>query len=182
MQVVGDRPLARRRPLALAADLLAGDLDRLGGPAGRLLEVDLQLHQQVLAGARAAATLAEEVAEQAAAEDVAEGRHDVFGVAEVVDPGPLQPGVPVAVVALALLLVGEDLVRLGRLLEALLGLGVARVLVGVVLQGELAIGFLDLLGVGVALHAQDFVIIALRVPSAWRLDRVGEGAALVDDP
>ena len=85
-----------------------------------------------------APALAEEVAEEAAAEDVAERRHDVFGVAEVVDARPFQAGVAVAVVPLALVLVGEDLVRLGRFLEPLLGLGVARVLVGMILQGQSA--------------------------------------------
>ena len=120
------------------------------------------MHEQVLTGPRAAPALAEQVAEEAAAEDVAERRHDVFGVAEVVDPRPFEAGVAVAVVALPLRLVGEDLVRLGRLLEPLLGLGVARVLVGVVLQGQLPIGFLDLFGRGVALDAKDFVIITLR--------------------
>ena len=51
-----------------------------------------------------------------------------------------------AVVAGALLRVGEDLVRLGGLLEALLGGLVARVLVRVELVGELAVGALQLLG------------------------------------
>ena len=48
------------------------------------------------------------------------------------------------VVLLALLGVAEDLVRLGDLLEALGGLGVALVLVRVVLLGELAVLLLDL--------------------------------------
>ena len=133
-----DRPLARARALALAAILLAIDVDRLGRAPRRLDQLDLELEEQVLPGAGAAAALAEEVAEEPAAEDVAEGRHDVFGVAEVVDPRPFQPGVAVAVVTLPLRLVGEDLVRLGRLLEPLLGLGVARVLVGMVLQRQSA--------------------------------------------
>ena len=131
-------------------------------PRGGLDEVDLELVEQVLARPRAPPALAEEVAEEAAAEDVAEGRHDVLGVAEVVDPRAFDPGVAVAVVPLALRLVGEDLVRLGPFLEPLLGLGVARVLVGVVLQGQLPIGFLDLFGGGVAFDPKDFVIITFR--------------------
>ena len=105
---------------------------------------------------------AEDVAEEAAAEDVAEGRHDVVGVAEVVDARPFHPGVAVAVVPLALRLVGEDFIRLGRLLEAALGLLVPGVLVRVILQGELPIGLLDLVGRRVPLQAQDLVIVALR--------------------
>ena len=84
-------------------------------PARGLEELDLELHEQVLARPRAAPALAEQVAEEAAAEDVAEGRHDVVGVAEVVDRRPFEPGVAVAVVPLPLRLVGEDLVGLGRL-------------------------------------------------------------------
>ena len=68
---------------------------------------------------------------------------------------------PVAVVSGALLLVGEDLVGLGGFLELALGLGVARVLVGVELQGHLPIALLDLLDRGLALDGQDFVVIAL---------------------
>ena len=69
------------------------------------------------------------------------------GVAELVVAGPL-------------LAVGEDLVGLGRLLELLDGLGVAGVAVGVVLDRQLAIRRRDLLVGSVALHAQDFVVIA----------------------
>ena len=108
-----------------------------------------------------ASPLAEHVAEEAAAEDVGEGGHDVLGVAEVVHPRAFEPGVAVAIVAGALLLVGEDLVRLGGLLELLLRRGVARVLVRVELQGHLPITLLDFLDRGLALDGQDLVIIAL---------------------
>ena len=82
-------------------------------------------------------------------------------VAEVVERRPFEPGVAVAVVPLPLLLVGEDLVRLGRFLELLLGLVVARVVVRVVLQGQLPVGFLDVVGRGVAADSEHFVKIAL---------------------
>src|SRR5207302_510109 len=128
----GDRPLAGPRSLALVAIFLAIEVDRLGRPPRGLLQVDLELEEQVLPGSRAAAALAEHVAEEAATEDVTERRHDVLGVAEVVHPGPIHAGMPVAVVTLALGLVGQYFVRLGPLLEPPLGLGIARVLVGVV--------------------------------------------------
>ena len=48
------------------------------------------------------------------------------------------------IVLRALLRVGKDLVRLRPLLESALGLGIARILVGVVLQRQLPIGFLDI--------------------------------------
>ena len=60
--------------------------------------------------------------------------------------GPAPPGgrVPELVVAGALLRVAQHLVRLGGLLEALLGFLVAGVPVGVALEGDLAVGLLDL--------------------------------------
>ena len=57
----------------------------------------------------------------------------------------LPPAWPKLVVAGPLLRIGEDVVGLGDLLEALLGGLVARVLVGVELVGELAVGGLELL-------------------------------------
>ncbi len=97
-----DGPLRGAGTVALGAVLLAVDVDRLGRAPRGLLELDLQLQIKVLARPRAAAALAEQVAEQAAAEDVAERRHDVLGVAEVVDPRAFEAGVAVPVVALPL--------------------------------------------------------------------------------
>ena len=76
-----------------------------------------------------------------------------------------------AVVLLALLGVAEDVVRLGDLLEALLGLLVAGVLVGVVLARELAVRLLDLVGRGLALDAEHLVVVLCghrRPPSSPR--------------
>ncbi|KAF5055611.1 hypothetical protein DSECCO2_375850 [anaerobic digester metagenome] len=73
-----------------------------------------------------------------------------------VDAGMAEP-----VVLGALGCVAQDLVGLGRLLEHVLGLRIVRVAVGVVLQGELAIGALDLISRGTAADAQHFVVIAL---------------------
>ena len=66
-----------------------------------------------------------------------------FGIAVA-----FQPGMAVAIVALAFLRIAEDFVGLGRLLELGVRLGVADVAVGVILHGQLAIGLLDLLVVG----------------------------------
>ena len=66
----------------------------------------------------------------------------------------LLPVLAVAVVLGALLGVGEHVVRLVDLLEALLGRLVARVHVRVVLAGELPEGRLDLLLGGVLLDAE----------------------------
>ena len=87
-------------------------------------------------------------------------------------PGRNEPGSKpedaALVVLLALLGVGQDRVRLLDLLEALLGLLVARVLVRVVLARELAVGLLDLLGGGLLVDAERLVWIALRRASGRR--------------
>ncbi len=70
-----------------------------------------------------------------------------------------------AVVARALLAVGEDRVGLAALLEALFGPGIVGIAVGMVLQRELAIGALDFLVVRRAADAQHFVVIAFYVGS-----------------
>src|SRR5262249_20513733 len=74
------------------------------------------------------------------------------------------------VVLLALLSVGQDVVRLGDLLEPLLRLGVALVGVGVVLAGELPVRLLDLVrGRGLG-DVKSLVIVLLEeVPSAHLL-------------
>ena len=64
---------------------------------------------------------------------------------------------PAAVVLLALVGVAEDVVGGLDLLEALLGLGVVRVAVGVVLADELAVRLLDLVGRRLLVDAQDLV-------------------------
>src|SRR5262249_25886904 len=65
-----------------------------------------------------------------------------------------------AIVAGALLFVREHLVRLGRLLEAGLGLGVARVAVRVVLERARPVRFADVVRGCVLGDAEDLVIIA----------------------
>src|SRR5690606_34395553 len=69
--------------------------------------------------------------------------------------GALDPGVAIAVVRRAPLRVAQDLVRLRRFLEALLGLLRPVVPVRVILQRKLPVGLLDRLAVRVACHAQD---------------------------
>ena len=83
-------------------------------------------------------------------------------------PAAAEARVAVRVVALALLGVAEDAVGLRRLLEALLGLLVARVAVGVVLERQLAVGGLDLLLGGVPGDPEDLVVVALGHQAAGR--------------
>src|SRR5262249_11245057 len=89
-------PFARTRAATLAAEVLPADLNGPGRPPGCLEKLDLELHQKVWPRARSAPPLSEEVSEEAAAEDVAEGRHDVIGRAEVMEGRALQPGMSIA--------------------------------------------------------------------------------------
>ncbi len=107
----------------------------------------------------AAARASEERPEQVAPEDVAERAEDVLVRAEAA--AALHGRVAVAVVDRPLLEVGEDLVGLRGLLELLLGRLVAGVLVGVVLQRQLAVGRLDVVGRRGAGDAEDLVGVAL---------------------
>jgi hypothetical protein len=69
--------------------------------------------------------------------------------------------VAVAVVDAAPLGIGQHLVRLGRLLELLLGLGVVLVHVRMQLAGEPPERLLDLTLVGPARDAEHLVVVAL---------------------
>ena len=79
-------------------------------------------------------------------------------------PGAAQALVAVGVVGTAPLGVGEHLVGFRGRLELLLGLGVVVVDVGVQLAGEAAEGGLHLGFVGVAVDAEDLVVVAGHQP------------------
>jgi len=141
---------------------VAGNLDLRLAAEGRLGEGDLEVVAEIgaalLAVARSAALpedLAEDVPEDVV--DVAAGEPGLEGA------GPETAGrlVAEAIVAGALFRIAENLVRLGGLLELLLGDLVAVVLVGVVLDGELAERALQLLRRGRARNPTDLIVIAL---------------------
>ena len=126
-------------------------------PRRRLRERDLDVGGDV----RAARPHAHRLRDQVVAE---EGREDVGEAAEVEGRGPeaaaAQAGVAEAVVELARLALREHLVRLDRLLEALLGIGRLRD-VGVELARQPAKRLLDLRLAGVAVDAEHLVVVAL---------------------
>ena len=137
-----------------------------GHACGRLFERHLQIVAEVCAALRRRATRARRAA---AAENVAEAEEVAEYVLDAAEAlrAPARAGrrrrdtgVAEAVVARALLGVGEDGVSLGRLLELLLGLLVAGVFVRVVADGELAVGALNLRLVRAPAHAEDFVVVA----------------------
>ena len=154
-------PAARPRAVAAAgrARDVAADLDVLGDAPDRLGEGQVDIDAQVGAAglAATAAAAAEEVAE-----DVAERREDVLdvGVAAGRAVDAADAVEPEAVVALALFVVGQDRVRVGGLLELLLGLLVPRVVIGVVLLGEAVVRLLQLGRARLPIDFEDFIEIA----------------------
>jgi hypothetical protein len=141
------------------------------GAVHRLLEAQRHLGLEIspaLLGARPGSAGAIASTAAGAAEDVREDVAEVArertrieapraaGGAEAAErPAP-------AVVGLALLGIGEDIVRLRDLLEALLRLLVAPVAVRVVLAREPPVGLLDLLVGGVLAYAEDLVVVGSR--------------------
>ena len=156
---------AGARAVAAGAHLEARYLEHRLGAGGRVGELDLQVVAEVCsaAGAPGPAPLAE----AAESEDVAQVAQDVAEVGEDRRVEALRParavdaGMAELVVAAALAGVGQHRVGLGRLLEAFLGPGVARVPVGVILERQLAVGALDLLLVRGARDAQNLVVVSL---------------------
>ena len=139
------------------------ELDDFRRALGRFEQVqrDFALHVAPLAGPAApAATAAEQVAEEALAEYVAKGLENIAHVAEVRRIAALQALESVAIVLRPLLRMIQHLEGLGRLLEPDDRRFIARVAVGVILQGQFAIGLGDLLLACGAIDAEDFVIVA----------------------
>ena len=112
-----------------------------------------------VAGLGAAAEDArEDVAEAAAAEDIVEAAEAPEAARAVTGVG-VEGRVAELVVLLALVGIGEDLIGLVGLLEALLTGLVAGVLIGVVLLGDLAVCFFDLVLRGALRNAEHLVVI-----------------------
>ena len=159
--VAGDGSRARSGAVASAGVAGLGHARRHadGDPGVRLRERDLGTRDDIATTRRptAARLLAEEGLTEERAEDVGE-------IAEVEVrrrvPPATEPLAAVPVVGGAAFRVGQDLVRLGRLAEALLGI---RLLgnVGMELARELAERPLDLGVRGAPVDAQDLVVVAL---------------------
>ena len=158
--VAAGAPNGRRARLdSVAATRRAGhrDLERHchRDAPGRLGELDLDGRADICAAAAGPGR------EQVVAE---ERREDVREPADVElrrpEPARTEPGVPVPVVQRARLGAREDLVGLGHLAEAQLGVGLVRD-VGMQLPGEAPERLLDRRVVGVARDAEELVVVAL---------------------
>ena len=145
------RPRLRARAAADVAARLEAHRERRLDALERVLErqgdLDLDVRAPLAArlpGRPAAHAAAEQPAEQVAeVAELAEVERDALAARAEAHTAVRRA---VVVVGLALLRVGEDVVGGLQLLEALLRLLVARVLVRVVLPGELAVRLLDLVG------------------------------------
>src|SRR5439155_4989673 len=150
-----DQP--RTRAAALSAHSGAGHVDRAFRTEDRFLERDLDVHAQVIAALRSGASPPSGATAEEHVEEVEGG---IEGERTEVRRHPVG-GVPERVVALPLLRVAEHRVGLADLFEALLGLLVPVVAVGVVLHRQLAVRRAQLLGGGVATDPEHLVVVAL---------------------
>jgi hypothetical protein len=81
-------------------------------------------------------------------------------------------GITEGVVLATLLIVAQDSVGFADFFEFFLGLFIALIAIGMVFEGELAIGFFDVVGASPALYLEYFVVICHRKfppPSTWIL-------------
>ena len=152
--------------LAVGALLHAGSGDLLFATEGRLLKGDVHAHAHALAlaGGVRVAGLAAEAAE--AAENVPKNIAEIAKAVKAAEAARAVSRVGIEgrmaklVILLALFLVGEHLVGLVCLLEALLARLVAGVQVGVVGLGDLAEGLFDLVLCGALVYAEHLIVIA----------------------
>src|SRR5439155_10984961 len=177
---VGRRPRLRSRAPTHRAGSRPLDAQGNGGALHRIFEGDPDLGLQVRssgrpAGSSAPASTGEHAEQVSEVSDVAHAlaeREPLRANAPASSGPPTRPRsaepsetrgshVPDLVVLLAFLLVAEDVVGGRDLLEAILGVLVPAVPVGVVLLGELPVGLLDLGGRGVLGVAQHLVVVLL---------------------
>ncbi len=165
-------PGSRPRPVARMAAHVGRHVDRCGDALDGVLEGEVQLcfHVDAALGAGSGSSAAGAAGATPAASE--QPTEDVAQVADVVDTeGGAAPTAEAAgeatghgahgpdlVVLLASVGITEDVVGGADLFERLL---VARVGIGMVLLGQLAVGARDLLGRGRARHTQGLVVVLL---------------------
>src|ERR1039458_4601233 len=137
-------------------------------PARRFFEFDFKIVAQVVAtpGARTRASAA---GAGQIAKDVGENFLEALAEVETAESArtlrSLKGGVTEAVILRAPLGIGKDLVSLVEFLESLLGFFVAGIAIGMKLNGESAVGFLQFDFAGAVIDTEDFVIVAFM---CWR--------------
>src|SRR5579875_277438 len=167
-------PVAGAVAVAVGTRIDPGDLEGRVRPRHRRREREPDRDLDVAAARPGARRASPEEVPPAPEELLEEGvrSEEVLQVARVAEVVPgespraelrVDRGEALGVVPSPFLGVGEDLVRLGELLEALLrGLGVRRVEIRVVEAGELSIGALDLIGGRGPRDPEHFVVVPFR--------------------
>ena len=64
------------------------------------------------------------------------------------------------VIGRAIVVIAQHLIGLGDFLEFMLGLGITRIAIRVILHRQLAIGFFEIFGVTVFRHAEKLVVVS----------------------
>ena len=155
----GDLLLHLELLLYALVDLLEGEADasaKVG--AAQDLTATAATSAEAAEVKAAEATTSEEVAE--AAEDIFH-RHASAEATATAGGAATDTGMTELVVALALLWIAQYVIGLSKLLELLFGLLVPGILVGVIFDGELAVGLLQLFGRSALSYAKDFIVIFL---------------------
>ena len=155
------------RAVALGAGDVFAHFEFLGNARADFFEREAYLHAHVAAPVLALAASAAETSEAAesAAEDIAEVAENVVQVHAACSETAETAGCSVhacraeLVVAGTLVGVAQHVVGLRRLLELLFCLLVAGIAVGVVFDGHLLVGTLNLVGRGRTLHAEYLIIV-----------------------
>ncbi len=170
-------PVFRTGAFAVGACHESGNLELLFDPVHYILERHLHGDAEVgtsvdplARSAGGSSETAEAAVTFTTAENVAECRENIFHRHSATETTAKASGAAAEslrthrmaelVVLRAFLRVAEDIVRLGRLLEFLLGFLVAGILVGMVLDGLLAIGLLYFIGSGVFGDTKHLIVIS----------------------
>ncbi len=148
-------------PLAGGARLAAGDFQIPRTAAGRFQKVDGDRTAKMIAAMSARPAASSAVAEHPeTVEEIPEGVENVRHIAEL-RSGTVagNTGVSETVVTGPLIGVAQNLERFGGLFEACDGRLISPIAVGMIGDRQLFIGFFNLVGTGVFLDAQYFVIV-----------------------
>src|SRR6185312_13650446 len=127
------------------------------------LERDLEIVAEIAAAIiRAAATAAAHHRAEHLLEDVGEAAGAAEAEIAAAATALFESGMAEAVVSGALLIVLQDVIGLVNILEAVLGLFVARIAVGMILHGELTERLLDVVARGITPHAEQLIEVLFR--------------------
>jgi hypothetical protein len=170
----GDRSFAgsRTRTAAFFTGFMAADYDLRLFAKDRLLELQSDVFAQIRTALGAGTTARASAKKIAETEEVSENLAEVVkdcGINSRRASNPAYSGVAEAVVGASLVGVRQNGIGFTALLELFLSVGVIGIAVRVKLQGQFAVGALDLLLTRPAGNPEDLVVIAFYVASQNRI-------------